>query len=75
MYRVMIDVPDVWGMLLSRSWSNALGGFLNMDLIHTHIPMGDGTFEILYSRERFEKHVMETNGLDYTSGCDFGVPR
>jgi hypothetical protein len=46
---VVIDVPDAWGMLLSRSWSTTLGGFLSMDLTHAHIPMGDGTFEILYS--------------------------
>jgi hypothetical protein len=46
---IVIDVPDAWGMLLSRSWSAALGGFLSMDLTHAHIPMGDGTFEVLYS--------------------------
>jgi hypothetical protein len=51
-----------------------LGGFLSMDLTHTHIPMGDGTFEILYSRERAEKHVMDPNSPDYTSECDFDVP-
>jgi hypothetical protein len=33
--------------------------------------MGDGTFEILYSRERDEKHVMDPNGPDYTSECEF----
>jgi hypothetical protein len=47
---VVIDVPDSWGMLLSRSWSSTLGGFLNMDLTHAHIPIGDGTFEIIYNR-------------------------
>jgi len=46
---VFIDVLDAWGMLLSRGWVVALGGFLSMDLTHAHIPMGDGTFEILYS--------------------------
>jgi hypothetical protein len=46
---VVIDIPDAWGMLLSRSWFTTLGGFLSMDLTHVHIPMGDGTFEILYS--------------------------
>jgi hypothetical protein len=29
---VMINVSDVWGMLLSRTWYTNLGGFLNMDL-------------------------------------------
>ena len=45
---VVIDVPDTWGMLLLRSWSAALGGFLRMDLTHAHLPMGDDTFEVLY---------------------------
>ena len=68
---VVIDVLDAWGMLLSRSWSAALGGFLSMDLTHAHTPMGDGTFEILYSREKDDKHVMNPNGPDYTSEDDF----
>jgi hypothetical protein len=71
---VVIDVPDAWGMLLLRSWYASLGGFLSMDLTHTHIPMGDGTFELLYSREQAKKHVMDPNGHDYMSECDFDVP-
>jgi hypothetical protein len=70
---MVIDVPYSWGILLSRRWSAALRGFLSMDLTHTHIPMGDRTFEILYSRERDEKHVMDPNIPDYTSECDFDV--
>jgi hypothetical protein len=48
---VVIDVPDAWGMFFSRSRYDAFGGFLSMDLIHAHIPMRDGTFEVLDSRE------------------------
>jgi hypothetical protein len=58
---VVIDVPDAWGMLLSRSWAATLGGFLSMDLTHAHIPMGDGTFEILYNQEVSRKHVLDQN--------------
>jgi hypothetical protein len=47
---VVINVPDAWGILLSRSWSVSLGGFLIMDLTHEHIPMRDGNFDVLYSR-------------------------
>jgi hypothetical protein len=71
---VVIDVLESWGMLLSRSWSISLGGFLSMDLTYAHIPMGDGTFEILYSHKRVEKHVIYPNSLNYTSECDFDVP-
>ena len=42
-----------------------------MDLTHAHILMGGGTFDILYSRERAEKHVMDPNDPDYTSECKF----
>jgi hypothetical protein len=68
---VVIDVPDAWGMLLSSSWFDALGGFISMDLNHAHIPMGDGTFEVLYSQERVEKHVTDPNGPNYTSEDEF----
>ena len=71
---VVIDVLDALGMLLSRISFTCLRGFLSMYLTHAHIPMGDGTFEILYSWERDEKHVMDPNSFDYTSECDSYVP-
>jgi len=67
---VVIDVLDAWGMLLSRSWAATLGGFLSMDLNHAHIPMGDGTFEILYNHEVSRKHVLDWNDPDYSSEDD-----
>jgi hypothetical protein len=45
-----------------------------MDLTCAHIPMGDGSFEILYSQERVDRHVIDPNGLDYVSECDYVVP-
>ena len=57
-------------MILSRSLSAALGCFLSMDLTHAHIPMDDDTFDILYSQERTDKHVMDPNGSDYRSECE-----
>jgi hypothetical protein len=51
-----------------------LGGFVCMDLTHAHIPMGDGTFDIFYSRQVVEKHVMDLNHPDYHSECEFDVP-
>jgi hypothetical protein len=70
---VVIDVPDAWGILLSRSSSTALGGFLSMDLTHAHIPMGDCTFQILYNREKADRDVMDPDGPDYASECDYDV--
>jgi hypothetical protein len=48
---VVIDVPDAWGMLLSRSWSIALGSFLSMESpMHTFL-WGMGLFRY-YTIER-----------------------
>jgi hypothetical protein len=58
---VVIDVLDSWGMFLSRSWCTTLGGFLSMDLTHARILMGDGTFEILYSQNVANNHLVDLN--------------
>jgi hypothetical protein len=71
---LVIDVPDAWGMLLSRTWSSALGGFLSMDLTHAYIPMGDGTYEILHNREKNDRHVMDLRGPNYVSEHYYDVP-
>jgi hypothetical protein len=72
---VVIDVLDAWGMLLSRIWAATLGGFIIMDLTHAHIPMGDGTFDIIYNRQVVKKHVMDPNHPDYHINCEFDVPQ
>jgi hypothetical protein len=60
----VIDVPYAWGMILSRSSSNTLGGFLSMDLTHANIPMGDGTFEILYNKHVANNHAVDPSSPD-----------
>jgi hypothetical protein len=44
-----------------------------MDLTHAHIPMGDDTFQILYNREKVDRHAMDPDGPDYASECDNDV--
>jgi hypothetical protein len=44
-----------------------------MDLTHAHIPMGDGTFQILYNQEKVDRHVMDPDGPDNASECDYNV--
>jgi len=70
---VVIDVSDAWGMIFSKSWVATLGDFLIIDLIHAHIPMGDGTFEIMYSRQVVKKQVMDLNHPYYHSYCELDV--
>jgi hypothetical protein len=40
---VVVDVPDVWGMLLSRKFVAMLGGTLEMDLTFLELPLKNGT--------------------------------
>ena len=39
---VVIDVPDVWVVILSRIWAVSLIGSLQMDLSYANIPTCDG---------------------------------
>jgi len=70
---ILNDVPNTRGMFLSRSWSTSLGGFLSMDLTHAHIPMGYGTFDILYNQHVAKNHVVDPNSPDYWSVCEYDV--
>jgi hypothetical protein len=54
---VVIDVPDAWGMLLSRKWAASLGGSLQMDLSYATIPTCDNTFVRLNREQEKRYHV------------------
>jgi hypothetical protein len=55
---VVIDVPDVWGMLLNRKEAADLGGSLQMDLSYATLPTPDGrTFKL--NREVYRKYHVE----------------
>jgi hypothetical protein len=54
---VVIDVPDAWGMLLSRKTSANLGGNLKMDLTYATIPTPNGSMFRL-NRESERKYML-----------------
>ncbi len=39
---IVIDIPDVWGMLLSQKWGATIGGHVQMDLSYATMPQSDG---------------------------------
>ena len=49
---VVINLPPVYGMLLSRKWVAGLGGYLMIDLSYACIPNSDGNL-IRIHREPF----------------------
>jgi hypothetical protein len=73
---VVIDVPDAWGMLLSRKTVADLGGNLQMDLTYATIPTPNGSMFRL-NRELERKYHVEdprnpTNDIVYRElemGC------
>jgi hypothetical protein len=58
---VVVDVPDVWGMLLSRKFASKLGGTLEMDLTYVNIPLKDGTTGRLPNVPVTTTHVQEAS--------------
>jgi hypothetical protein len=56
---VVVDVPDVWGMLLSRKFASMLGGTLEMDLTYVNIPLKNGTTGRLTNVPMTTTHVQE----------------
>jgi hypothetical protein len=45
---VLDDIPPKFGMLLSRTWANKVGGSLKMDLTYATIPIFGGECKRLY---------------------------
>ena len=64
---VVVDVPDVWGILLSRKFVAMLGGTLEMDLNYINVPMKDGTIECLPNMPMAKAHVQEIDNVVETN--------
>ena len=54
---LVIDVPDAWGMLLSRKWGATLGGNIQMDLSYATIPVSDNSFVKLHRENERKYHI------------------
>jgi hypothetical protein len=56
---VVVDVLDVWGILLSRNFVAMLEGTLEMDLTYINVPMNDETISHLPNVPMAKVHVQE----------------
>ena len=52
---VVADIPARFGMLLSRSWGEKLGGVLKLDFTYAIIPFFNGEERRMYRETRFVK--------------------
>ena len=61
---VVIDVPDNWGMLLSRKWAATLGGYIQMDWTYSTILASKNTRVILHREKLRKQHVENPKSLE-----------
>ena len=54
---LVLDIPDAWGMLLSREWAAKLGGSIQMDLSYATIPIGENASYKLANEKPVTEHV------------------
>jgi hypothetical protein len=62
---VVVDVPPKFGMLLSRSWINLLGGTLQMDLTYATVPVFRWEHRRLYREDQLAYII--SDGADPTN--------
>jgi hypothetical protein len=54
---LVIDVPNAWGMLLSRKWVATLGGTIQINLSYATIPFSKNSFVKLHREKESKFHV------------------
>jgi hypothetical protein len=66
---IIVDIPDTWGMILSREWDATLGMSLHMDLSCTIIPVRDQDCITLHKKPKRMEHIEMCNHghSDYNS--------
>jgi hypothetical protein len=55
---IVVDIPDNYGMLLSRDWSVMLNGYFAIDWSHLWLPFNGKLNQIIIDREIYMKHVV-----------------
>ena len=60
---LVIDIPDVWGMLLSREWAAKLGGSIQLDLTYATVPISEMASIKLMNEPPMMEHVETPNHL------------
>lgn len=73
---VIVDIPSIFGMLLSRSWSKKLGGTLQMNMSFATIPIFGGEFRRFYRENQLayiiNDHENPTNHPIYAEKKELG---
>jgi hypothetical protein len=55
---IVVNIPEVYGLFLSRDWSEQLHGYFVTDWSHLWLPENGKPSKIRINRERYLKHTM-----------------
>ena len=55
---IIVDIPEAYGLLLSRDWSEKINGCFITDWAHLWIPLKGYKNMIRIDRERYLKHTV-----------------
>jgi hypothetical protein len=71
---IVMDIPEAYGLLLSRDWSEKLNGYFSTDWAHLWFLLKRHTKMIRIDRERYLKHIVTNlEALNESSSVDFPV--
>jgi hypothetical protein len=71
---IIVDIPEAYGLLLSRDWSEKLNRYFSTDWAHLWLPLKGYKNMIIIDRERYLKHtVTDLETLNEPSSTDFPV--
>jgi hypothetical protein len=59
---IMVDIPEAYGLLLSRDWSEKLNGYFSTYWAHLWLPLKRYKSMIRIDRERYLKHTVTDLG-------------
>jgi hypothetical protein len=71
---IVVDIPEAYGLLLSRDWSENLNGYFSTDWAHLWLPLKGYKNMIRIDRERYLKHtVTDLETPNEPSSTDFPI--
>jgi hypothetical protein len=71
---IVVDIPEAYGLLLNRDWSEKLNGYFSIEWAHLWLPLKGHGNMITIDRERYLKHtITDLETLNEPSSTYFPV--
>jgi hypothetical protein len=71
---IVVDIPEAYGILLSRDWSENLNSYFSTKWVHIWLPLKGYKNMIIIDRERYLKHtITDLETPNESSSIDFPI--